>query len=193
MSEVSLYGICPGTGPGTRPLLLSQNGEDSCCGLAERTWSKQPKIPNRVSVDFRYVLSPTVNELFQRALHLYPAMQLLIVEPKFDGSVSDESDPTLRNGRPFYLATGVLQEMPFVLERLNLNAPPTFLLLGEQFFQLVNVHRCMKLTCSQGGAEKLDNRLPPGLHQSVAFVVDARHPHVGEPVQSSPRYHCVYM
>jgi hypothetical protein len=108
MSEVSLYGICPGTGSRTRPPLLSQNGEDSCRGLAERTWSKQPKAPNRVMVDFRDVLGPTVNELFQRALHLNPAMQLLVVEPKFDGSFSDESHPTLRDGRPFYVATGVL-------------------------------------------------------------------------------------
>jgi hypothetical protein len=59
MSEISLYGICPRTGPGTGPPLLFQNGEDSCRGLAERTWSKQSKVPNCVSVDFRDVLGPT--------------------------------------------------------------------------------------------------------------------------------------
>jgi hypothetical protein len=107
---------------------------------------------------------------------------MLVVEPKFDGSFSDECDPTLRDGRPFYVATGVLEEMPFVCERLNLDAPPRFLLLGEQLFQLVNCHLCMELTCSQSGAEKLDHRLPPGLHQRVAVVVDARHPRVGKPL-----------
>jgi hypothetical protein len=193
MSEVSLYGICPGTGLGTWPSFLSQNGEDTCRSLAERTWSKQPKTPNSVMIDFRDVLGPTVNELFDRALHLDSPMQLLVIEPKFDGSFSDECDPTLRDGRSFYVATGVLQEMPFVLERLNIDAPPPFLLLGKQLFQLVNCHLCMELTCSQGGAKELDDRLPPGLHQKVAVIVDARHPLVGKPVQPSPRYHCVNM
>ena len=65
MSEVSLYGICPRAGLGARPSLLSQNGKKSCRGLAERAWSKQPKTPNRMLTEFRYVLSPTVNKLFQ--------------------------------------------------------------------------------------------------------------------------------
>ena len=66
--------------------------------------------------------------------------------------------------------------MPFVLERLNLDAPPAFLLLGEQLFYLVNGHLRLKLTCSQGCAQKRDHGLPPRLHQLIAVVVDARNP-----------------
>jgi hypothetical protein len=82
------------------------------------------------------------------------AMQLFVFEPKPDGSFPDPGDPTLRDGRAPYVATGVLQEMPFVLERLNLDAPPALLLLGEHLFHLVNGHLRMKLTCSQGGKLK---------------------------------------
>jgi hypothetical protein len=47
-------------------------------------------------------------------------------------------DATLSNGRPPYIATGVLQEMPFVLKRLNLDAPPAFLQMSEQVSHLVS-------------------------------------------------------
>jgi serine/threonine protein kinase len=60
----------------------------------------------------------------------------LSFEPKFDVSFSDEGDPTLRDGRPLHIATGVFQEMRFVLERLNL--------LSKQRFHLVNGHRYTK-------------------------------------------------
>jgi hypothetical protein len=140
MSEVSLYGICPRAGFGARPSLLPQNGKDGCRGLPERARSKQPEALNSVMIEFRDVLGPTVNELFQRALHLNPATQPFVFEPKRDGSFPDRSDTTLSDGRPFYVATGVLQEMPFVLERLNLDAPPTFLLPGEHLSHLVNSH-----------------------------------------------------
>ena len=43
----------------------------------------------------------------------------------------DPGNATLGDGRPPYVATCVLQEMPFVPECLNLDAPPTCLLLGS--------------------------------------------------------------
>jgi hypothetical protein len=116
MSEVSLYGICPGTGHGTWPPLLSQNGVDSCRGLAERTWSKPPKTPNRVMVDSGMCWAQRSMNSSREHSNSTLRCQMLVVEPKFDGSFSDECDPTLRDGRPFYVATGVLEEMPFVCE-----------------------------------------------------------------------------
>jgi hypothetical protein len=43
-------------------------------------------------------------------------MQLFVFVPKPDGSLPDPGDTALRDGRPPYIATGVLQEMPFVLK-----------------------------------------------------------------------------
>jgi hypothetical protein len=65
-------------------------------------------------------------------------MQLFVFVPKPDASVPDPGDATLGNGRPPYVATGVLQEMPFVLKRLNLDAPPAFLQMSEQVVHLVS-------------------------------------------------------
>jgi hypothetical protein len=131
MPEVSLYGICPRARFGAWPFLLSQNDKDGCRGVPERVRSKQPKTPNSVLIGFRNVLSPAVNELFRCALNVNPATQLFVFVPKPNGSLPDPGDTTLRHGRPPYVATGVLQEMPFVLERLNLDTPPaSFQMLG---------------------------------------------------------------
>src|SRR5260370_26522031 len=193
MSEVSLYRLRPRARFGAWHSLLSQNCEDGCRGLPDRARGKQPKVPNRVLIAFRDVLGPTVNKLFQGAFHFNLATQPLVSVPKPDGSFPDPGDTTLRDGRPPYIATGVLQEMPFVLERLNLDAPPTTFLLGEHLFHLVNGHLRMKLICSQCCAENRDYGLPPRLHQQVAIVVDAGNPDVGGPVKPSPGDHCVYM
>ena len=116
MSEVSFYGMRPRARSGPGPSLLSQNGKDGCRSLPERARRKQPKVPNSVLIAFRNVLGPTVNELFHRALDLSPATQLFVFEPKLKGSCPDEGDATLRDGWPSDVATGVLQEMSFVLE-----------------------------------------------------------------------------
>jgi hypothetical protein len=47
-------------------------------------------------------------------------MQLLVVVPKPDGLFPDPGDAALRDGRTSYIATGVLQEMPFVPQQLRL-------------------------------------------------------------------------
>ena len=138
MPEVSLYGICPRARFGAWPLLLSQNDKDGCRGVPERARSKQPKAPNSVLIAFRNVLGPAIDELFQGTLQLNLATQLFIFEPKPDGLFPDPGYTTLSDGRPPYVATGVLQEMPFVLERLNLDAPPAFLQMSEQVSHLVS-------------------------------------------------------
>jgi hypothetical protein len=84
------------------------------------------------------VLGPTVNELLQRALHLCSATQLFVFVPKPDSLVPNPGDATLGDGRPPYVATGVLQEMPFVFKRLNLDTPPAFLQMSEQVSRLVS-------------------------------------------------------
>jgi hypothetical protein len=89
-------------------------------------------------ITFQDVLGPAVNELFQWALHLDFVMQLLVLVPKPDGSFPDPGDTTLRDGGPSYVSTSVLQEMPFVLKRLNLDAPPAFLQMSEQVSHLAN-------------------------------------------------------
>jgi hypothetical protein len=176
MPEVSLYGFCPRAGLGAGPSLLSQNDEDSCRGAAERARGKQPKTPNRMLAAFRDVLSPTVNELFQRALHLNPAMQFFVFEPKFDGSFSDEGDSTLRDGWPLHIATGVFQEMRFVLERLNLDYPRAFFLVSEQRFHLANGHRHTKLLRLQGCTEKIYHCLPAHLASYLRTLNRERRP-----------------
>src|SRR5438552_11880951 len=121
-------------------------------------------------------------------------MQLFVVVPKSDSSFPDPSDTTLRNGRTSYIASGVLQEMTSVLERLNLDSPRAFLLRGEHIFHLLNRHFRVKLTRSQGCAEEFDYGLAPRLHQLVTVIVDARHPVVvGRSTQSSTGHHCVYV
>jgi hypothetical protein len=111
MPEVSLYGMRPRTGFWTWPSVLFQNDKDGRRGLAERPWSKQPKAANRVLIAFRNVLSPTVNELFQRALHLHTATQLFVLVPEPDCSFPDPGDATLGDGRPPYVASGSVRSV----------------------------------------------------------------------------------
>jgi hypothetical protein len=101
---------------------------------------------------FWNVLCPAVNELFKGALDLNPATKLFVVVPKPYGSVPNIGDTTLCDGRPPSIATRVLQKMPFVLARFDLDAPPAALPLGEHPFYLLAVHLCVKLTRFQGGA-----------------------------------------
>jgi hypothetical protein len=91
-----------------------------------------------VLIVFRNVLGPTLNELFQRALLLCTSTELLVLVPKPDSLFANPGDATLCNGRPPYVATGVLQKMRFILKRLNLDAPPTFLQMSEQVSRLVS-------------------------------------------------------
>ena len=129
MSEVSLEGIRPAARFGAWPSLLSQNCKDGCRGLLDRARGKKSKAANSVLIAFRNVLRPTINELFQRALHVNPATQLFVFVPKPDVSLPNVGDAALGDGRPSYVATGISQEMLFRLERLNLDTPPTTLLL----------------------------------------------------------------
>src|SRR5258708_35381483 len=116
MSEVSLYRLRPRARLGAWPLPLSQNGENGHRGLPECARGKQRQTPNSVMITFGDVLGPTVNELFQGAFHFNLATQPFVFVPKSDGSFPDPRDTTLRDGRSPYIATGVLQEMPFLLE-----------------------------------------------------------------------------
>jgi hypothetical protein len=138
MSEVSLYGQCPRERLGTCSSLLPQNRKDGCRCLPERTRSEQPKAPNGMLIGVRNVLDPPVNELFRRTLDVNPATHHFVFVPKPDDSLPDPCDTTLRNGRSPYVATGVLQKTLFVLKRLNLGAPPTFLEMGEHVFHLLS-------------------------------------------------------
>ena len=148
MSEVSPEGICPTARFGAWPSLLSQNCKDGCRGLPESARGEKPKGANSVLIAFWNVLRPTINELFQRASHENQPTQLFVLEPERDGPLSDVGDTTLRDGWPPYVATGVSQEMLFRLEGLNLDAPPTILLLDEHLFHLGDVHIHTKLTRS---------------------------------------------
>jgi hypothetical protein len=71
-------------------------------------------------------------------VHLDPATQLFVVVPKLDSSLPDPGDAALRDGRPSYITTGVLQEMPLVLEQLNLDAPPASLQMSQQVSHLAS-------------------------------------------------------
>ncbi len=82
MSEVSFEGIRPPARFGAWLSLLSQNCKDGGRGLPERARAKKSKAANSVLIAFRNVLRPTINELFQRALHVNPATQLLVLEPE---------------------------------------------------------------------------------------------------------------
>ncbi len=152
MSEVSLKGIRPAPRFGAWPSLLPQNRKNGCRGLPESTRGKESKAANSVLIAFRNVLRPTINELFQRAPHINPATQFLVLGPKRDGLVPDAGDAALGDGRPPYVPTSVSQEMVFRLEGLDLYAPPTTLLLGKNLFHLVNSNLRLKLTRSQGRA-----------------------------------------
>jgi hypothetical protein len=132
--------------------------------LPEGARSKQSKVANSVLIAFRNVLRPAVYEFFQGALHLNLATHPFVFTPKADGSFSDPGDTTLRDRWTPYVTTGVLQKVPSVLERLNLDYPAAFLFLREHLFQLFNRHLRVKLTCSQRCAEKRDHCLPPRLH-----------------------------
>jgi hypothetical protein len=78
------------------------------------------------------VLGPTIDELVERAVHLDPTTQLFVFVPKSDSSLPDPRDAALRDGRPSHVTTGILQEMPLVLEKLNLDAPPASLQMTQQ-------------------------------------------------------------
>jgi hypothetical protein len=112
--------------------------------LTDRARGKQTKAPNRVLIAFWNVLRPTINELFRRALHVYPATQFLVFGPKRDASFLDKGDAMLGNGWAPYIATGISQEMFFRFEGLDLNAPPTCLPIGKQRFHFLNADLCMK-------------------------------------------------
>jgi len=138
MPEVSFYGVRPRTRSGARLWLLPQDGEDGCRGLPDRARSKKPKAPNRVLIVLRNMLRPAVNELLKRALHLNAATQLFVFVPKSNSSFPDPGDASLSNGRPSYVATGILQEMPLVLKWLSLDAPPAFLQMSKKVIRLVS-------------------------------------------------------
>jgi hypothetical protein len=183
MSEVSLYGLRPRARLGAWPSLLSQNGKYGCGGLRESTRRKKPKVPSSVLIALRNVLRPTIDKLFHRALLVSLATQLFIFVPKYYGSHPDMDDPTLRDGGSPYVATSVLEEMPFILERLNFRSPPpAFLLHREHRFDLLNGHLRMKPTRSQGCAQKPDHTLLPDLCQAVGIVVGTRDPGVRGPL-----------
>ena len=82
-------------------------------------------------IALRNVLSPTVNELFHRALNVNPATQLLVFRPKRDALLPDVDDAMLRDGWPPHITASVTEEMLFGVEGLNFDAPPTFFLIGE--------------------------------------------------------------
>ena len=65
--------------------------------------------------------------------------------------------------------------------------------MSEQVFHLVSGKLRPELTRPQGCAEKRNHGLPPGLHQQVVIIVDARNPIVGRSVQPSRGDHCVHM
>ncbi len=101
---------------------------------------------------FRNVLGPTVNEFFRCALHFHPAAQPFVFGPERDCSFLYASDATLRNGWAPDVATSVSQEMLFGLKGLNLDAPPTPLVMKEHIFHLVNSNVCTEQSRSQGCA-----------------------------------------
>jgi len=111
------------------------------------------------------VLRPTIDEFFERALYVNPATKLFVFVPKPDSLLPNVGDATLRDGWPPYVPTCVSQEMLLRREGLNLDAPPTILLLGEHLFHLVSGHLRAKLTRSKGSADKRDDGPPPSLHQ----------------------------
>jgi hypothetical protein len=111
MSEVSLERVRPTTRFGAGPSLLSQNCKDGCRRLPETAGGKESKGANGVLIAFWNVLSPTVNELFQRALHLHTATQLFVLVPEPDCSFPDPGDATLGDGRPPYVASGSVRSV----------------------------------------------------------------------------------
>ena len=106
MSEVSFYGVRPKARSGPWLWLLPQDSEDGCRGLPDRARSEKPKAPNRMLIVLGQVLSPAVNELLKRALHLNAATQLFVFVPKPDSSFPDPGDASLSYGRTSYVATG---------------------------------------------------------------------------------------
>jgi hypothetical protein len=141
MSEVSLEGVRPPASFGAWSSRLSQNGKDSCRGLRQRARGKEPEAPNRMSVAFRNVLRPAVDEFFQRALHLNSPAQIFVLVPKDDCLLPGKRDATLSDWRSSDVTTSILQKMPFGFEGLNLDSPPSPLLLVEHLFYLISGHR----------------------------------------------------
>src|SRR5258708_33087493 len=132
MYEVTLYGLRPRARLRAWPSLLSQNGKDACRGLRESTRRKKAKVPRSVLIALRNVLRQTIDKFFQRALLVSLTTQLFIFVPKYYGLLPDVDDPTLRDGWPPYVSTGVLKETPFILERLNFRPPPPAFLLHRE-------------------------------------------------------------
>jgi hypothetical protein len=65
-------------------------------------------------------------------------MQLFVFVRKPDGSFLDPGEAALGDGRAPYVATGVLQEMPFVFKQFNLDAPLASLEMSEQVSHLTS-------------------------------------------------------
>jgi hypothetical protein len=82
------------------------------------------------------MLSPPLNKLFLRALHINLAVQLLVLVPEPYGSLCNLGNAMLRDWGPSGISARVLEEMLLVFEGLNVDAPPTFLLLAEKLFEL---------------------------------------------------------
>jgi hypothetical protein len=120
-SEVFLEGMGPTARLGARPSFLFQDGKDGCRGFRERPRGKQPKASNSVLIAFRNVLGPTVNELFQRTLHVNRPMLLFVFVPKPNGSLPDVADTTLRNGWPPCVAAGRSEGLCMVDRELSLS------------------------------------------------------------------------
>jgi hypothetical protein len=82
------------------------------------------------------MLSPPFNKLFLRALHFNLAAQLFVLVPERDGLFGNQGNAMLRDGGPSGVSASVLEEMLLVVEGLNVDAPPTLLLLSEELFEL---------------------------------------------------------
>src|SRR6266568_1363458 len=99
----------------------------------------------------------------------------------------------LRDGRSSGVAPRVFEEMTFVLEGLDLDAPPTFLLLTEELFELPTRNPGDKLTCFRGCAKNCDHGSLPRPHQGFTIEKGTGNPNFGRVVQSSRSHHGVYM
>ena len=81
------------------------------------------------------MLRPPLNKLFLRALHINLAVQLLVLVPEPYGSLGNLGNAMLRDWGPSGVSARVLEEMLLVFEGLNVDTPPTFLLLAEELFE----------------------------------------------------------
>jgi len=109
--------------------------------VRQRERSEKPEIPNRMSITFRNVLRPAVDEFFKRALHLDSTAQLFVLVPKDDCLLFGKRDATLSDWRSSDVTTSILQKMLFGFEGLNLDSPPSPFLLVPHLLYLVSGHR----------------------------------------------------